>query len=68
MAKRNRRKTQLLFPDNVYPYSHPEEPNIQITPYKGEHRTEYNITLFLDPEPTTTAQRRREEIALGIFK
>ena len=49
------------------PYSHHEDANIQITPYNGEHRKEYHIQDFLQKEPTTRAQKRQEELALGLF-
>ena len=63
-----KKETDKLFPDNINPYSHPDDENMQITPYKGQHRTEYHIALFQDPEPTTPAQKRREELALGIYE
>jgi len=50
------------------PHSHPGDTNIQITPYRGQRKTEYHIMDFLNPEPTTKAQQRQEEIALGIYK
>jgi len=58
---------QRLYPDGTYPYSHPDDNNLQITPYKGPRRMESRRQLFQDPEPTTTAQKRREEIALGKY-
>ena len=46
----------------------PSDPNMQVTPYKGHHRTEYDVRLFKDPEPQSRAEKRREELALGIYK
>lgn len=57
-----------LFPDSICPYSHPNDNNIQITPYKGSQGIEYDVRDFLDPEPQTRSAQRREELALGQFE
>jgi len=41
---------------------------MQVTPYKGQHRTEYHVEQFYNPEPQAKKEQRREEIALGIFE
>jgi len=66
--KETRKYYQEHCPDYIPPYSHPDEQNLQITPYQGPRRKEYPAQPFLNMEPQTTAQRRQEEIALGQYQ
>ena len=49
------------------PYTHPEDKNHQIYPYKGQDRTEYSYINIHDPSPKTKQEKRKEELALGLF-
>ena len=49
------------------PHSRPEDANLLIYPTMINSRIEHLYIEIKDPEPTTTAQRRREELALGRF-
>jgi len=52
MGKRNIRILQhTIQRTHTEAYAHPNGPILQITPYKGPHRTEFDIRTFLEEEP-----------------
>ena len=66
-GEKKQKNTTTHYPEQTEAYAHPNGPNLQITPYKGPHRTEFDIRTFLVEEPKTKQQKRKEELALGIF-
>jgi len=67
MEKETESYYQRKYPEYIAPHGNIDDPNMQIAPYKGQHRAEYDARLFHDPEPQTRAQKRREELSLGLF-
>ena len=69
MGKRpTRKKTKMTEQQrNREQYSHPENTNLQIYATLINSRIEHLYMEIYDREPTTRAQKRREELALGIF-
>ena len=56
---RGNKNMEKLAHGAIYPYSHPQEDNLQITPFKGHRRIEYDARLFLDPEPQTQTGKKK---------
>jgi len=56
----HQKQAEELHSEHIYPYSRPGDPNLQIAPYKGQRRMGYHIQQFLDPDPTTAAQKEKK--------
>ena len=61
------RKYEKLYPGNQEPFTHPNDANLQIYPTKTNEGIEHLYIDLYGKEPETQAQKRAEELKLGIF-